>query len=52
MVLATAEERGQSLDYEGAREIVYGMPYSEWKDKFQTEASPEQKKAFNENIEK
>ena len=50
--LAAAEERGQSLDYEGAREIVYGMPYPEWKDKFQTEASRAQKKAFNENIEK
>ena len=50
--LAAAEERGQSLDYEGAREIVYGMPYLEWKDKFQTEASRAQKKAFNENIEK
>ena len=29
-----------------AREIVYGMPYSEWKAKHQKEASPEQAKAF------
>ena len=37
-----AEERGIELGYENAREIVYGMPYSEWKDKFQKEATPEQ----------
>lgn len=37
-----AEERGIDLGYENAREIVYGMPYSDWKDKFQKEATPEQ----------
>ena len=31
-----------------AREIVYGMPYDEWKAKHQKEASGEQKKAFAE----
>ena len=44
--LAAAEERGVDLDYDQAREIVYGMPYSEWKAKYQTEASSEQKAAF------
>jgi uncharacterized protein len=39
---AAAEEKGIELDYEDAREIVYGMPYSEWKSKHQTEATPEQ----------
>lgn len=39
---AAAEERGEALDYEGAREIVYGMPYAEYKAKHQREASPEQ----------
>lgn len=43
-----AEEKGIALDKEGAREIVYGMPYSEWKAKFQTDATPEQKAAFEE----
>lgn len=38
---AAAEERGLALDYEEAREMVYGMPYSEWKEKYQTEATPE-----------
>jgi hypothetical protein len=44
---AAAEERGIDLSYEDAREIVYGMPYSEWRDKHQKEASPEQKAAFD-----
>ena len=43
---AAAEERGIALDYEAAREIVYGMPYAEFKAKHQTEASPEQLAAF------
>jgi uncharacterized protein len=41
-----AEERGLELADAEAREIVYGMPYEEWKAKHQKEASPEQKKAF------
>ncbi len=39
--VAAAEERGVAVDYEAARERVYGMPYAEWKDKYQREASPE-----------
>jgi hypothetical protein len=41
-----AAERGVALDREAAREIVYGMPYDEWKAKHQTEATPEQQAAF------
>ena len=37
-----ANELGIDVDKEGAREIVYGMPYSEWREKYQTEATPEQ----------
>ena len=44
--LAAAEERGEAIDYETAREIIYGMPYAEWKAKYQTEATAEQKAAF------
>ncbi|MEX0922699.1 MAG: DUF1244 domain-containing protein [Rhodovibrionaceae bacterium] len=44
--LAAAEERGVALDYDQAREIVYGMPYDEWKARNQTEATAEQKAAF------
>ena len=46
---AAAEERGLEMDYEQAREIVYGMPYAEWKAKYQQEASPEQQAAFAES---
>lgn len=41
-----ADEKGVPLSKEEAREIVYGMPYSQWKEKYQTEATEEQKKAF------
>ena len=34
------------LSYDEAREIVYGMPYEEWKARHQTDASAEQKAAF------
>ncbi len=40
---AAAEDKGIELDYELAREFVYGMPYSEWKAKHQKEMTPEQK---------
>ena len=40
--MAAAAGRGETLDYEAAREIIYGMPYAEWKDRFQAEATPEQ----------
>ena len=43
---AAAEERGMDMTYDEAREIVYGMPYETWKDKYQTEATTEQKAAF------
>ncbi len=45
---AAAEERGMDMTYEDAREIVYGMPYGEWRDKYQTEASAEQKAAYKQ----
>ena len=43
---AAAQERGLDIDYDKAREIVYGMPYGEWKAKYQSEATAEQKEAF------
>ncbi|MCK5831734.1 MAG: DUF1244 domain-containing protein [Methylococcales bacterium] len=45
-LVTAAEEQGESLDYEGAREQVYGMPYCEWKDKYQKKATTEQLEAF------
>lgn len=46
--MAEAEARGLALDYAKAQEIVYGMPYSEWKARYQTEATPEQLRALEE----
>ena len=43
---AAAKDKGVALDYEDVREIVYGMPYAEWKTKHQVEATPEQQAAF------
>lgn len=44
--VAEAAERGLAIDYEQARTLVYGMPYSEWKQHFQLEATPEQLAAY------
>ncbi|WP_119679215.1 DUF1244 domain-containing protein [Indioceanicola profundi] len=43
---AAAEEKGLEMSYDEAREIVYGMPYEEWKTKHQNEATDAQKAAF------
>ena len=40
--VAAAEERGVEVDYEDARQHVYGMPYSRWKQRYQSEATAEQ----------
>ncbi len=42
-----AGQEGVTLDKAASREIVYGMPYDEWKAQYQTEASPEQRAAFD-----
>ena len=44
-----ANDKGIEMDKSAAREIVYGMPYDEWKAKHQTEATAEQKAAFEAN---
>lgn len=42
-----ATDHGVAMDRETAREIVYGMPYAEWKARHQTEATPAQQAAFD-----
>ncbi len=44
-----ANARGIDMDKEEAREIVYGMPYDEWRARHQTEASPETQAKFSES---
>jgi hypothetical protein len=46
---AAAEDQGVTLDYEDAREIVYGMPYAEWKTRYQSDASAAQLDTFKRN---
>ena len=45
--VAAAKDLDVDINYDQARELVYGMPYSEWKEKYQKEATPEQMAAFN-----
>lgn len=44
--VAAATEQGETLSYEAAREIVYGMPYEQWKSRYQREATLEQQQQF------
>jgi len=44
---AAAEERGIEMSHDQAREVIYGMPYQEWKDKYQSEATAEQRAAYD-----
>ena len=43
-----ANELDYDLEYEDSRKIIYGMPYAEWKEKYQTEATKDQLNKFNE----
>ena len=45
--VASAKEKGVEISYDDAIEIVYGMPYSEWKKLYQKEATKEQLDKFN-----
>ncbi|MAW48778.1 MAG: hypothetical protein CMQ85_01555 [Gammaproteobacteria bacterium] len=45
--VSAAKEKGIEVSYDDAREIVYGMPYSEWKNLYQKEATKEQLDKFN-----
>ena len=46
--VSAAEKKNISISYDEAREIIYGMPYSEWKKKFQLEITTEQKEKFEQ----
>jgi len=45
--VAEAEKLGVNVDIDTAREQVYGIPYSEWKEKYQQPATEEQLAKFN-----
>ena len=42
-----ADAKGVPMTKEESREVVYGMPYDEWRGKYQKEASAQQKAAFD-----
>ena len=44
-----ANARGIEMDKDAGREAFYGMPFSEWKAKYQTEATPDQQAAFKKS---
>ena len=47
--LSAAEKRNIKINYDEAREIIYGMSYSEWKEKYQLEATKEQLEKMKNN---
>ena len=44
--VTAAEKKKLSISYDEAREMIYGMPYEEWKNKYQTEITSDQKEKF------
>ena len=46
--VAEARKRSVDIDYEQAREMVYGMPYAQWKQLYQRDASVEQQEKFRQ----
>lgn len=49
---AEALNRGIEIEKMDAREIVYGMPYNEWVERYQTPATEEQMKLMDESLKK
>jgi hypothetical protein len=47
--VAACEDAGIDMGYEDARERVYGMPYADWKDRYQAEASADQLERFQDS---
>src|SRR4051794_37692505 len=46
---AAADDLDIEVSMDQAREEIYGMPYAEWKQRYQKEATPEQQAAFDKN---
>ena len=44
--VSAAAKRNIQVDYDEARNLIYGMPYQDWKEKYQTEATKEQLEKF------
>jgi len=46
--LGAAQQEGVEMDYDQARTLIYGMPFDEWKQRFQAKATPEQLQQFEQ----
>ena len=46
--VSAAKKKNIKIDYDKARELIYGMPYNEWKNKYQKEATKEQLEKLKE----
>jgi hypothetical protein len=44
-----ADAKGLAMSKDESREVVYGMPFDEWRNKYQNEASPDRKEAFEKS---
>ena len=51
-MMDAADERGLAMSKDESRTVVYGMPYDEWRAKYQKEATPEQQAAFSKAAHK
>ena len=51
-VMEATREAGGTMTKDEAREAIHGMPASEWKQKYQTEATPERLKKMKESVAK
>ena len=47
--VAAAEKRNIYVNYDDARNLIYGMPYQKWKNKYQTEVSKDKLEVFEKN---
>lgn len=50
--MEAAQQQGEDINYDQAREVIYKMPYSQWKAQHQLEATAEQMAIFNERRNK
>jgi hypothetical protein len=50
--MKAAEERGVEMNYDQAREVIYGMTYDEWKNNYQGETTPEALEKFKAESDK
>lgn len=51
-VMEASNDSGEPMTKEAAREAIHGMPISEWKKKFQSEATPERLRKMKESLAK